>query len=269
MSHLSWPFEETCCRSNFSERPSTNNCVKKSQKSKRIILKETLKKISNRKTPGHDGIQGFWFKKFTFIHDRLALEMNRCLQDAQVPDWITEGKTTLIQKDPRKGTAPNNYRPITCLPMMWKILTAQIREEIYYLLTSRGLFPEEQKGCCKGSRGTAELLYIDQHTLNESKNRRKKSSYGLDRPQKGIWYGSAKQDNKLSQNVQNITWSHKPHRKKHEKLERWINSRRKKLGWNKDPKRYFPRRYTVTPTIHNCHDATKPHTQKMHGRRQT
>ena len=81
---------------------------------------------------------------------------------------MTKGKTKLIQKDPSKGTAPNNYKPITCLPMMWKILTAQIREEIYYSLTSRRLFPDKQKG----SRGIAELLYIDQHILNESKNRR-------------------------------------------------------------------------------------------------
>ena len=36
-------------------------------------------KISNWKTPGHDGIHGFWFKKFTSIHNRLALEMNKCL----------------------------------------------------------------------------------------------------------------------------------------------------------------------------------------------
>ena len=56
---------------------------------------------------------------------------------------------------------------------MWKIFTAQIREKIYYSLTSRRLFPGEQKGCRKGSRGTAELLYIDQHVLNESKTRRK------------------------------------------------------------------------------------------------
>ena len=56
--------------------------------------------------------------------------------------------------------------------MMWKILTAQIREKIYYSLTSHRLFPKEQKGCRKGSRGTAELLYIDQHILNESKTRR-------------------------------------------------------------------------------------------------
>ena len=137
------------------------------------LLKTTLKRTSNWKTPGHDGIHGFWFKKFTSFNGRLALGMNRCLQGAHVPNWMTKGKTTLIQKDPNKGTAPNNYRPITCLPIIRKIQTAQMREKIYYLLKSRGLLPEELKGCCKGSRGTAELLYIDQHILNESKTRRK------------------------------------------------------------------------------------------------
>ena len=84
--------------------------------------------------PGDDGIHGFWFKKFTSIHDRQALETNKCLQTAHVLEWMTKGRTTLIQKDPNKGTAPNSYSPITCLPMMWKILTAEIREEIYYSL---------------------------------------------------------------------------------------------------------------------------------------
>ena len=56
---------------------------------------------------------------------------------------------------------------------MWKILTAQIREKIYYSLTSCGLFPDEQEGSCKGSKTTAELPYIDQHILNETKIRRK------------------------------------------------------------------------------------------------
>ena len=118
------------------------------------------------------GIHGFWFQKFTSIHDRQALEMNICLQKAHVPVWMTKGKTTLIQKDPLKGTSSNNYTPITCLSMMWKILTDRIRKEVYYSLTSRGLFPEEQKECCKGSRSTGELLYIDQHNFNESKTRR-------------------------------------------------------------------------------------------------
>ena len=98
--------------------------------------------------------------------------MNRSLQGVHVPKWTTREKTTFILKDPIKGTTQNNYRPITCLLMMWKILTAQIREEIYYTLTNHRLFSEVQKGCRKGSRGTAELLYIDQHILNGSKTRR-------------------------------------------------------------------------------------------------
>ena len=125
------------------------------------LLKTTLKRISNRKAPGHDGIHAFWSMKFISILSRLALEMNVCLEGAQEYEWMTKGNITLIQKDPSKGTAQNNYRPINCLPMMWKILTAQIREKIYYSLTSRRLFPDEEKGCRKGSRGTAELLYID------------------------------------------------------------------------------------------------------------
>ena len=95
------------------------------------------------------------------------------IQKTGKPEWMTKGKIILIQKDSLKETIPNNYRPITCLPMMWKILTAQIREEIYYSLISRGIFPGEQKGCCKRTRGTEEQLYLDQHPLNESKTLRK------------------------------------------------------------------------------------------------
>ena len=78
--------------------------------------------------------------------------------------------------DPKGSKQRNhskNYRPITCLPMTRKIPTAQVRKESYYSLTSRGMFSEEQKGCRKNSRSIAELLYIDQHILNESKTRRK------------------------------------------------------------------------------------------------
>ena len=50
------------------------------------------------------------------------------------------------KRPPKKGTASNSYRPITCLQMIWKILTAQISEKIYYSLISRRLLPEGQKG---------------------------------------------------------------------------------------------------------------------------
>ena len=84
------------------------------------FTQNNTKKISNWKIPGYNGIDGCWFKKFTSIRDRLALEM-KDLQGAHIPELITKGKTTLIQKNHHKRTALNNYRPINCLPMMWKI----------------------------------------------------------------------------------------------------------------------------------------------------
>ena len=74
------------------------------------LLRTALKKVSNWETPGHDGIHGFWFKKFTSIHDRLVLEMNKCLQKAHVPDWMTKGRTTLIQKDPKQRNRHQQFQ---------------------------------------------------------------------------------------------------------------------------------------------------------------
>ena len=84
---------------------------------------------------------------------------------------MTKSKTALIQKDPAKGNDPSNNRPITCLPLAWKILTGIIAEETYTFLGQRSLLPEEQRGCKRGSRGTGDLLYIDRMLLQEAKRR--------------------------------------------------------------------------------------------------
>ena len=142
---------------------------------------------------------------------------------------MTKGKSIIIQKDPLKGTTPNNNRPIMYLPMTWKILTAQIKEDIYYSLTSHGLYPEEQKRCRRGSRGTGEFLYRDQHILNESKTRRKNLAMAWIDNKKAYKTVPQSWIKKLPENVQNIRWSHKFYRENHENLESGIDSRREKF----------------------------------------
>ena len=90
-----------------------------------------------------------------------------------MPSWLTGGTTSLIQKDKSKGNAASNYRPITCLPLMWKLLTGVIADQIYSHLDQEKLLPEKQKGCRKGSRGTNALLYIDRSVIKEVKPRNK------------------------------------------------------------------------------------------------
>ena len=50
---------------------------------------------------------------------------------------MVEGRTVLIQKDPIKGNAVGNYRPIVCLNLLWKLLigiiTDKLNEQTNYL----------------------------------------------------------------------------------------------------------------------------------------
>ena len=153
--------------------------------------------ISNEKTPGHDGIHGFLFKKFTTIHDRLTLERKRCLKEAHVPESMTKGRTTLIPKDPRERTAPNNYRPIICLPMMWIILTALVMKEIYFWLTSRGFSSEKQKWYRKDTEAQENFSTL----ISTSSTRAIWDGWIWLLPgliTKHIWYGPPKLDYTLS-----------------------------------------------------------------------
>ena len=58
--------------------------------------------MSNWKAPGPDGVKGFWFKRMTDLHDRLAKHLQACLNTAIIPSWMTKGRTVLIMKDSKK-----------------------------------------------------------------------------------------------------------------------------------------------------------------------
>ena len=79
----------------------------------------------------------------------------------------------MLQEDRSKGNVASNYRPITCLPLIKKLLAGVIAYQIYAHLGQEKLLQEEQKGCRKGSRGTNDLLYIDSSVINEVKSRNK------------------------------------------------------------------------------------------------
>ena len=93
--------------------------------------------------------------------------------------WLTRGTTLLLQRDKSKGNVASNYRLKTCLPLMWKLLTGVIADEIYAHLDQGKLLPEEQKGCRKGSGGTNDLPYIDRAVIKDVKSRNKNLAMAL------------------------------------------------------------------------------------------
>ena len=50
-------------------------------------------------------------KSITALHHAMALGLDVCLKNGNVPDWMVKGRLVLIQKDSAKGTVASNYRP--------------------------------------------------------------------------------------------------------------------------------------------------------------
>ena len=136
------------------------------------MVKKQSSKIPNWKAPGPEGVQGFWLKKLTKLHKRIAEQFNHLLENSErIPKWMTQGRTILCIKDVSKGNAAENFRPISCLPLMWKLLTGILAEELYGFLEENGLLPTEQKGCRRGSRGTKDQILIDKLVLQDCRKR--------------------------------------------------------------------------------------------------
>ena len=86
-----------------------------------------------------------------------------------IPVWMTTGRTVLCQKDQERGSAVDNYRPISCLPLAWKLMTGIIADSMY----ENDVLPVEQRGCRRNSRGTKDQLLIDKMVLADCKRKHK------------------------------------------------------------------------------------------------
>lgn len=132
------------------------------------LLKRTIDSTHNWKAPGIDNIHNFWYKKFTSTHRIITQHMNTIIQNPEaMPEFYTTGITYLLPKN-ELTTNPANYRPITCLPTIYKILTACISKLIYEHCENNDILYEQQKGCRKNSQGCKEQLTIDNVVMSQA-----------------------------------------------------------------------------------------------------
>ena len=133
-------------------------------------LQFAFRKSSKWKTPGKDKIPNFWLSNLSSTHEKLTtLYNNIILEPDTTPSWLVNGITFLLPKSDETNN-PKNYRPITCLTTMYKILTSILTERTYTFLSENDLFPLEQKGCKKGSYGCKDQLLINRMILENCHN---------------------------------------------------------------------------------------------------
>ena len=107
---------------------------------------KVVRKMRNWKAPGPDNVQGYLLKNLTPLHDTLMVHLEDWLGYGVITEWLAKRRTVLMQKDKTKGNIASNYRPITCLPLVWKSLTGVLAGEVYDYLERKRLLPEEQRG---------------------------------------------------------------------------------------------------------------------------
>jgi hypothetical protein len=135
-------------------------------------VKHKLGSMANWKAPGPDKVQIFWLKKLTSLHHKLAHAMNEMLNRPEhIPQWLVNGRTVLIQKTEGQRPNPSEYRPITCLPTMWKVFSGILASKIMKQVNCNNILYQEQKGARPGARGTKDQLAIDRTITKDCKKR--------------------------------------------------------------------------------------------------
>jgi transposase-like protein len=115
-------------------------------------VRTAIKRTNNWKVAGADHIQNYWYKQLSAAHDTPKRNFNDIIQDPnKIPEFMTKGKTILIPKD-ENTEDPSKFRPITCLPTVYKIFTSVITQKIDQHIETHNIISEEQKGCRKNCK---------------------------------------------------------------------------------------------------------------------
>ena len=133
----------------------------------------SIKKKHNWTGPGPDKLHNYWLKKLTSAHAPLTVCFNKLLSEpSTMPKELTEGRTTLL---PKKGdlNKPENYRPITCLSVVYKLLTSLLKTKIYKFCIENKLIADEQQGCIEGSLGCKVQLTIDGIIIHQTNKKKR------------------------------------------------------------------------------------------------
>jgi hypothetical protein len=92
------------------------------------------------KAPGRDQQASFWLKQLTATCKHIAALFNKFIEEDQIPEWLTAGVTFLIPKNQNTENT-KKYRPVTCLPTIYKLITSVISRCMQKYMDGEKLMP--------------------------------------------------------------------------------------------------------------------------------
>ena len=107
------------------------------------------------------------------MHERIATQLNGILEGTkEIPYWIRYGRTMLCEKESVKWNPVENFRPISCFPLKWKLISSIISEDMYCFMENEKLLPEEQNDFQRKSRGKKGQIVVGKTILKDCRKSR-------------------------------------------------------------------------------------------------
>jgi hypothetical protein len=109
-------------------------------------IMQIFKNMKNKKSTGHDGISTSLLKKLQLsVSAPLTLLINKSMEMGDVPTNLKLAKVVPIYKGKDRKLF-NNYRPVSLLPCISKVLEKVIHKRLYYFLQLSDIFYKSQYG---------------------------------------------------------------------------------------------------------------------------
>ena len=107
---------------------------------------QTLKTLKGKNNTGHDGINMHLLEGFKHaISEPLALIINKSMETGVIPNKLKLAKVVPLYKNKDKKSL-NNYRPVSLLPCISKILEKTIHKRLYFFMELSDILYTSQYG---------------------------------------------------------------------------------------------------------------------------
>ena len=139
-----------------------------------------IKKFPVHKSPGHDGISGRALRlAMPVMLSPITRLVNKMITTQEIPQDFKLAVVTPIHKSGDKKN-PVNYRPISVLPLISKIIERIVADQLMHHLESNNLLTNMQYGFRKGHSTNTCLLQLTEEIRNSLDNKKAVGILALD-----------------------------------------------------------------------------------------
>ena len=134
---------QTCSEHFFKNKTKDSLCMYKTDPCE---VSDRIKSMKTKKSVGHDGITSELIKMISDeVSTPILVIINRSIDEGTVPEAMKLAEVVPIYKNKEKNLF-KNYRPISLLPTVSKILEKVIHKRLYGFLNAQKFFYSSQYG---------------------------------------------------------------------------------------------------------------------------